>query len=647
MAQFNAFLAYELRRSAPLIIAGWSFWPLLFLIHRSLNGHWRFWAENDFPIISAAALILILGPLLAVALVFSGWPQDRASGQFRWLMARPLSRSGLFLGRLLALAAALMVYLCGALLVNGFSPFYVLSGGTAALDPLPLAARSLWTLSAGWPLASWLLVSLLVIGLAVLVAVLSRSPGRALGWWVLVCAAAVGMAVSFQVYLQRIGQDLWWQPKAVAKHLLVHDSLWVMALGLAAWGVFRSSTTGPSKGLLGLLWGVPPAVLALTVLSQLLVHPSAGPDSRPILARAVDGGILELVQGPNTRRSISMLRLRRDDGTVHVWRDLPVTGMRLRLAPDRRRALVGGDKASGFQLLDLATLEAVPVVQTAGLHYVDRFSPGWSPEGKRFAWVDPLDGQRWSLFSIEQDGLLRRFEIPARGHIWEVSWLDDSSLLMSWLLLPADDWQQRECRFGVLALPGAKFLSEPRPFESWLDFIRPMGEAVIDARITTSDFGGRQPVCLPQEGGCELALLDPISGEVERAGVFLGGAERASLGATRGSLLWLAGESGGRRLVRRWKPGSGVETACEIPTLTGLPVPPVYSRPLAAEKGWAVWQILTRWQADWDGAPGRLVACHLATGRVRVVASERLGLGSAGLYQGELILPEGQVPLDG
>jgi len=373
-----------------------------------------------------------------------------------------MSRSGLFMGRLVALGLALGVYTCGALLVNGFSPINVLARWTEAFAPSPLASMSIWTLNAGWPLASLLLVSLL--------------------------------------------------------------------------------------------------------------------------------------------------------------------------------------------LLDLATLEAVPVAQTADRHHVGNFYPGWSPTGERFAWLDPVDEQQWSLFSIERDGLLRRFEIPARGNLWEVSWLDDSSLLMSWLYLPAGGWQERECYFGILALPGARFLSQPQPCESrikLIKLIKPMGEPALDDRLSAADFGGRRPVCLPQEGACELALFDPLSGEVERAGVRLGWAERASLGATRDSLLWLESASGSGHVVRRWIPGTGVETACEIPTLSRLPMPPEYSRPLAVDNGWAVWQVLTRWQADWDGAPGRLLACRLATGTVRVVNSERLGLGSADLYQGTLILPDGPLPLDG
>ncbi|MEM7481426.1 MAG: ABC transporter permease subunit [Acidobacteriota bacterium] len=546
-----AFLKLELRRHLNLVLVIALVMLSLPLIHRWSTGRWDYWSGDWPALVTALALGLVI-PLAGLAIGLGAWADERSSGTLGWLYSRPLMGLRLFV---LRVCAALLLLLSMVLIVVAFNDQSISDLRLLHQDlELPWSQGSvlgvLGVFGAPLPLAIGFFASalasdrnralLIALGIALILGIVAPLFVWSQGTMAVLLIAGQGLLQTMNFYFLGGGC--------------------LVALVAAGWAV-RRAPADRSRIMRGLKVFVPGAILLLIGLAGFARVPYGVTSDKPqavfdlegdrslalVTARGLQGHFLHpvLEGGGGSERRLFV-----------TWRDVFP-------APDGRGAVL---QTADFQQgrVFLSAEGDLTELRLEGLPSA-RFSPiGWSPDSERFAWW-VREGKYWTgLALFEGDGRLRW--VPHSQPLpkgYGAHWLDSRSFAV--MEIPSrgtviDHSTENQYRWRVIDLAGKTGLGPTSTlhrgflypiFPDWEHSLGLGFGRLADRQVLVGD---RWLFRRSVRDVRELALLDPISGEVERWAE-----ERLGLGyGPSGQAVWL--ENGA--VLRSANDGVATEALC-------------------------------------------------------------------------------------
>ncbi|MEM7051377.1 MAG: hypothetical protein AAF604_17035 [Acidobacteriota bacterium] len=368
-------LAFELRRHLPGLLVCLGVLLSMPLFHRWLEGHWDFWS-GDWPLSVAALGFGLMLPFLALSTGLGTWAADRSRGTLGWLYARPVGGVLLFSLRVLGVVLVVGIFFAAVMVITG------LGVGGLLRDLLNL------TELAGWVVRVGLLLTPLLGAIGLLASSLGSGPGRAvliaLGVLLLLALVIPWVATS-----QGTLPVLWSSGEPLLLQILIAAvGVAAAVLVLAAGRAVRHSPSDAKRARRA-LWVLGPGLLLLLAGLLLAARVPLLPRGDEVLATLPMGGDRELrfVPARGLDHALARPLLVAEDGSASVVSDLFVPVGSVFADPGGGGAIV----ADYGELVEWRYIQpggAVDRLQLKGRRQPPMTLPiGWSPDGRRFAWL--------------------------------------------------------------------------------------------------------------------------------------------------------------------------------------------------------------------------------------------------------------------
>ncbi len=434
-----AFFRYELLRHRKPVLIGWSLLIVPPLVHRLVEGHWRFFA-GDWPHLAAQNACLWIAPILAAMMAISGWAREREERSLEWLYARSWGSGQVFFLRVTAVLVASTIWMVGCLILyrSSLAEITRLYADITQLNPgAGLLPRQSLSLVFG------LLTT--AMGLGFLASAVSGTRAQALGWWFFCC---LGCGIVFM--LLHTAAPLPTLPVLyMAWTTLVRASqevfIWTLGLGslaLSGWLMRRAhGEIHRRRGLLGLALVIPAACAASIVI---LLQPMRIERDARVAVRDLGQGVrLELVRAKGLPAGVNHPVLRSASGS-QVFRHAYVRDEEIFAHSGSGRAILRSAKGPWH-----GSSSRWIVVSREGwsheLHLNQAFQQdplGWSTDGRRFAWrtllgprVAMRDYRVGNLLILDEEQRLRELslrDVPSVDqNPWTAAWIGEERLLIT------------------------------------------------------------------------------------------------------------------------------------------------------------------------------------------------------------------------
>ncbi len=426
------FFLHELRRHRKPVLIGWLLLIVPPLVHRVVEGHWRFFA-GDWPDLAALYACWLLAPTLAAMMAISGWAREREERSLEWLYARSWGSGQVFLLRLMAVCFATMLWIVGCLALYRPS-FADLSRSFADRDFHP-----------GGIITTGLALLAVGMGSGFLAAALSATRSQALGRWFLGSLLIQGVSYLIPVMAPLPTQGVLYMAWPTLGKASQEAFLWVIGLGaLAIAGWLMQRAPGEihwRRGIAGLTF----VLLAATAASVLiLLQPMRVEPGAVVAVRDLgQGAHLEMVQAKYLPDGIYHPVVRGPSGS-RVLRRVFVRGEQFFAHPESGQAVMRSAEGPW----NGANSEWVIIRRDGGFYELHlnqgahQDPLGWSTDGRQFAWRT-LSGYRFGLGTYRVGNLLilgedRRLRMLAVRDLprddrnpWTAAWIGAEQLLVT------------------------------------------------------------------------------------------------------------------------------------------------------------------------------------------------------------------------